>query len=167
MTCLMLSVFFIFIGYIPLGKAFSLRRWGVLFRTARSLKLICDEAINEISSADFCWYLRAVFTHVVLWIFWALGTLHTLCWICSWTCLLKISLFCFIAQSIYDNILNVHNLIYPIFVELFNSPKSLSQGRKECPLTRKYWKILLNLPLLGNVGKNLITVRILFLPGKL
>jgi hypothetical protein len=38
------------------------------------------------------------------------------------------------------------------------SPKSLSQGRKEHPLTLEYWKLLVDLPLADGFTKNLTTV---------
>jgi hypothetical protein len=44
----MSSIFLAFIGHMPFGKAFSFHRSGILFGTERSLKGVCEEAINEI-----------------------------------------------------------------------------------------------------------------------
>jgi hypothetical protein len=62
----MSSTFLTFIGHMPLGKAFSFGRSGILLGTERKPEVACDEAINEICGDDFSWSLRAVFIYVVL-----------------------------------------------------------------------------------------------------
>jgi hypothetical protein len=64
-TCLMSFNVLTFIGHVPLGKALAFGRSDILFRSEKTLEIVCDEAINE--TCDDFWSLGAVFTHVVPW----------------------------------------------------------------------------------------------------
>jgi hypothetical protein len=151
-----------------LGKAFCLI--GRVLYLGQTPEVVCVEAIN-ICNDDFSLSSRAVSVRVVLWngrksfhgpmksftlgLYWhginfvkfCPPPFILMCWSCCCTWLLKTSLFCLIAQSICVTL--VVYIPYVFSVEIVLSSKSLSQG----PVTRKYWNILLNLSLAGNVAR--------------
>jgi hypothetical protein len=63
MDCSLSFTFLTLTRHIGTRKALWFGMWGILFGTEISLKILCDEATNEVRGNDVASSLRDLFTH--------------------------------------------------------------------------------------------------------